>query len=279
MILVVKPLKFIKKYKMYDKLKKKLEMDEISNLNHRALRSKKHTKRIYNSLKSKRKEEIVRLGKFKVMERYDQDGPLHSIKNYFESYFLIDTNQGRIDEFTSTLAKLRLAYEELPLGFYERCGNFERIRLQFFSSYYALLDNGLGILKGDPSSTPNIKQFLSYEEMLEFGGNIKIYSREHFSETDSWETYGETATSLDKVINKVMHPGLAKVFDNVPKAVCGIDHPPYATPVTIDNKIPISSFPLVHPELLKVKPEYKEEFKKYKAQYDANCEAFRIHKL
>ncbi len=258
---------------------KKLEMDEISNLNHRALRSKKHTKRIYNSLKSKRKEEIVKLGKFKVMELYDQDGPLYSTKDYFESYFLIDTNQGRIDEFTSTLAKLRLAYEELPLGFYGRCGNFERIRLQFFNSYYALLDNGLGILKGDSSSRPNIKQFLSYEEMLEFGGNIKIYSIDHFSETDSWEIYGETATSLDKVINEEMHPGLAKIFDNVPKAVCGVDNPPHATPVTINDEIPISSFPLVHPEKLEVKPKYKKEFEKYKSQYDTNCEAFRIHKV
>ncbi len=262
------------KNKMNDMLEKKFTMSKLFNLNHRALRRKEYAKRVYDALKIKEKnKDTLELGIFKDFPSYRQD---NQVESFFDINLLIDTNKERIAEFTDSIAKLRIIYENQPKGFFYYAGHisFEHHYYPIFSPIFSLLDNDLGILKGDQFPSENV---FEYDKLLKFGGNIETYFENDFEGIYGFEVWGKTVDKIDMVIEEIIHPNLSKMFDNVPQAICGVKK--YAPTTTIINNQPLSAFPIAHPEKLKVKPEYKEEFKKYKSQYDANCEAFRIHKL
>lgn len=270
-------LEYMKGYKMENIFEKKLTMSKLFDLNHRALRSKKHTKKIYKAVTTKNKDqEIIKLKTVKNVPSYDQTGRYKLGKKItFDSNLSIDTNKEKIAGFTNTIAKLRLIYENSKIGFIKYESPLPRYHT-FFCPPYALLDNDLGILKVDFFLSQNI---FEYDEMLKLGECINILYEYDFDDNLSWISYGKTADSLEKVINEKIYPGLAKIFDNVPRAVCGGNWESLYPRITFDNKKQITHFTLAHPEKLEVKPEYKEEFEKYKSRYDTSCEAFRIHEL
>lgn len=258
-------------------LEKKLEMNELFDLNHRALRSKKHAERIYKAATTKNKnQEIIKLKTFKNVPLYNQTGRYKLGKQItFDRNLSIDTNKEKIVGFTKTLAKLRLIYENSEMGFIKYAGHLPRFHT-FFNPPYALLDDNLGVLKGDQFPQENV---FEYDEMLKLGEHMAIFLEYDFDGNPAWSSYEKTSDSLEKVINEKMHPRLAKIFDNVPRAVCGVNWESLYPRIIFDNKRLLTHFILAYPEKLEVKPEYKEEFKKYKAKHDASCEAFRIHKV
>ncbi len=257
-------------------LEKKLEMNDLFDLNHRALRRKEYAERIYKAATTKdKKQEIIKLKTFKNVPSYDQTGRYKlGKKTTFDMNLSIDTNKEKIANFTNTIAKLRLIYENSKIGFTKYESPLPRYHT-FFDPPYALLDNDLGILKVDFFLSQNI---FEYDDMLKLGECINILYEYDLDDDPSWISYGKTANSLEKVINEKMHPGLAKIFDNVPRAVCGGNWESLSPRIIFDNKKQITHFTLAHPEKLEVKPEYKTEFEKYRAKYDTSCEAFKIHK-